>query len=157
VIRYKTAKLFEAATQVGAILGGASPEAERALAEYGMHLGTAFQLVDDVLDYSGDLQETGKNLGDDLAEGKPTLPLIRVMRVGTEEERRTVRHAVEHGGMGDLEAVVAAIHRVDALEYTRARARQEAAIATARLERIPDSPCRDSLLQLALFSVERKF
>ncbi|HXS54184.1 MAG TPA: polyprenyl synthetase family protein, partial [Usitatibacter sp.] len=86
VIRFKTAKLFEAATQVGAILGGAEPAAERALAEYGMHLGTAFQLIDDVLDYSGDLAETGKNLGDDLAEGKPTLPLIRVMRVGSDEE-----------------------------------------------------------------------
>jgi octaprenyl-diphosphate synthase len=157
VIRYKTAKLFEAATQVGAILGGASAEAEAALAEYGTHLGTAFQLIDDVLDYSGDLQETGKNLGDDLAEGKPTLPLIRVMRVGTEEERRLVRHAIEHGGKGDLEAVVAAIHRVGALDYARERARSEAAQATALLERLPDSACRDSLLQLAHFSVERKF
>jgi len=157
VIRYKTAKLFEAATQVGAILGGATAESERALAEYGMHLGTAFQLIDDVLDYSGDLQETGKNLGDDLAEGKPTLPLIRVMSVGTQEEQRLVRHAVEHGGKADLEAVVAAIHRVGALEYTRERAREEAAAATARLDRLADSPCRDSLLQLAHFSVERKF
>ena len=157
VIRYKTAKLFQAACQVGAILGGATPEAERALAEYGMHLGTAFQLVDDVLDYSGDLTETGKNLGDDLAEGKPTLPLIRVMQAGTEEERRLVRHAIEHGGKGDLEAVVAALHRTEALDYARARAREEAAEATARLALLPDSPCRDSLLQLALFSVERKF
>ena len=157
VIRYKTAKLFEAATQVGAILGGASAPAEAALAEYGTHLGTAFQLIDDVLDYSGDLQETGKNLGDDLAEGKPTLPLIRVMREGREEERRLVRHAIEHGGKGDLEAVVAAIHRVGALDYTRERARSEAAQATARLEHLPDSACRDSLLQLAHFSVERKF
>ena len=157
VIRYKTAKLFQAACQVGAILGGADAEAERALAEYGMHLGTAFQLVDDVLDYSGDLTETGKNLGDDLAEGKPTLPLIRVMQAGTEEERRLVRHAIEHGGKGDLEAVVAALHRTQALDYARSRAREEAAEATARLALLPDSPCRDSLLQLALFSVERKF
>ena len=157
VIRYKTAKLFEAATQVGAILGRASPDKERALAEYGMHLGTAFQLIDDVLDYSGDLQETGKNLGDDLAEGKPTLPLIHVMRVGDAEERTLVRRAVEHGGKADLEAVVAAIHRVGALDYARARAREESAGATARLSRLPDSPCRDSLLQLAHFSVERKF
>ena len=157
VIRYKTAKLFQAATQVGAILGGASAEAERAIAEYGMHLGTAFQLVDDVLDYSGDLTETGKNLGDDLAEGKPTLPLIRVMQAGTAEEKRLVRHAIEHGGKGDLEAVVAALHRTSALDYARARAREEAAEATARLALLPDSPCRDSLLQLALFSVERKF
>jgi octaprenyl-diphosphate synthase len=157
VIRYKTAKLFEAATQVGAILGGADDTAERALAEYGAHLGTAFQLVDDVLDYSGDLQETGKNLGDDLAEGKPTLPLIHVMREGTEAERKLVRHAVEHGGKADLEAVVAAIHRVGALDYARQRAREESAAATARLEHVPASACRDSLLQLAHFSVERKF
>jgi octaprenyl-diphosphate synthase len=157
VIRYKTAKLFEAATQVGAILGGAVPQTERALAEYGAHLGTAFQLIDDVLDYSGDLQETGKNLGDDLAEGKPTLPLIRVMVEGNAEERSLVRRAVEEGGKADLEGVVAAIHRVGALDYTRERARAEAAAATARLERLPDSPCRDSLLQLAHFSVERKF
>jgi octaprenyl-diphosphate synthase len=157
VIRYKTAKLFEAATQVGAILGGADAAAERALAEYGAHLGTAFQLIDDVLDYSGELQETGKNLGDDLAEGKPTLPLIRVMNVGTEDERRLVRHAVEHGGKTDLEGVVAAIHRVGALDYTRQRARDEAAAATARLDHLPASACRDSLLQLAHFSVERKF
>jgi len=157
VIRYKTAKLFEAATQVGAILGGATPELETALAEYGMHLGTAFQLIDDVLDYSGDLTETGKNLGDDLAEGKPTLPLIRVMQAGDERERALVRHAIEQGGKADLEGVVAAIHRVGALDYARERARAEAALASACLADLPDSACRDSLLQLALFSVERKF
>jgi octaprenyl-diphosphate synthase len=157
VIRYKTAKLFEAATQAGAILGGAEPTVERALAEYGMHLGTAFQLIDDVLDYSGDLAETGKNLGDDLAEGKPTLPLIYAMRAGNEDERRVIRHAIEHGGKADLEGVVAAIRRVKALDYARDRAREEAAEATARLALLPDSPCRDSLLQLSLFSVERKF
>jgi octaprenyl-diphosphate synthase len=157
VIRYKTAKLFEAATQVGAIIGGASAESEAALAEYGMHLGTAFQLIDDVLDYSGDLSETGKNLGDDLAEGKPTLPLIYVMRAGTPAERGLIRHAIEHGGKADLEGVVAAIHRVGALDYAREQARVEAAAATARLDRLPHSACRDSLLQLALFSVERKF
>ena len=157
VIRYKTAKLFEAATQVGAIVGGAAPEAEAALAEYGMHLGTAFQLVDDVLDYSGDLHETGKNLGDDLAEGKPTLPLIYAMRAGNAAERAIVRHAIEHGGKSDLEGVVAAIHRVGALDYAREQAREEATAATARLALLPDSACRDSLLQLAHFSVERKF
>jgi octaprenyl-diphosphate synthase len=156
VIRYKTAKLFEAATQVGAILGGASAEVETALAEYGMHLGTAFQLIDDVLDYSGDLHETGKNLGDDLAEGKPTLPLIHVMRAGSESERSLVRRAIEHGGKSDLEGVVAAIRRVGALDYARERAREEAVAAIARLSTLPDSPCRDSLLQLAHFSVERK-
>jgi len=157
VIRYKTAKLFEAATQVGAILGGAAPPVEVALAEYGMHLGTAFQLIDDVLDYSGDLHETGKNLGDDLAEGKPTLPLIHVMRAGTEGERALVRHAIEQGGKSDLEGVVAAIHRVGALDYARSRARAEAGVAIERLALLPDSACRDSLLQLAHFSVERRF
>jgi octaprenyl-diphosphate synthase len=157
VIRYKTAKLFEAATQVGAILGGASAEAEAALSEYGMHLGTAFQLVDDVLDYSGSLHETGKNLGDDLAEGKPTLPLIRVMQAGDESERALVRRAIEHGGKENLEGVVAAIHRVGALDYARDRARAEATTAISRLGPVPDSACRDSLLQLAHFSVERNF
>ncbi|HEX4943879.1 MAG TPA: polyprenyl synthetase family protein [Usitatibacteraceae bacterium] len=157
VIRYKTAKLFEAATQVGAILGGAPPELERALAEYGMHVGTAFQVIDDVLDYSGDLAETGKNLGDDLAEGKPTLPLIRAMQVGDAGERALVRRAIEEGGKADLVAVVAAINRTGALDYSRDCARKEAAIATARLDALPDSACKDSLLQLAHFSVERKF
>jgi octaprenyl-diphosphate synthase len=157
VIRYKTAKLFEAATQCGAILSGASPAAETALAEYGLHLGTAFQLIDDVLDYSGGPHETGKNLGDDLAEGKPTLPLIHVMRAGSEGEKALVRHAIEHGGKSDLDAVVAAIHRVGALDYARVRASEEAEHAIARLEVLPDSAYRDSLLQLAHFSVERTF
>jgi len=157
VIRFKTAKLFQAATQLGAILGGASAEVESALADYGMHLGTAFQLVDDVLDYSGDFQETGKNLGDDLAEGKPTLPLIHVMRVGDDEEKSVVRQAIEQGGKADLERVIAAIRRVGALEYARGKARAEAARAIASLEGIPGSACRDSLLQLANFSVERNF
>ena len=157
VIRYKTAKLFEAATQVGAILGEAPQPVERALADFGMHLGTAFQVIDDVLDYSGDLAETGKNLGDDLAEGKPTLPLIRAMRVGTAEERALVRRAIAEGGKADLGAVVAAINRTGALDYARDCARKEAAIASARLEMLPGSAWKDSLLQLAHFSVERKF
>jgi octaprenyl-diphosphate synthase len=157
VIRYKTAKLFEAATQVGAILAGASPAMEQALAEFGIHLGTAFQVIDDVLDYSGDLAETGKNLGDDLAEGKPTLPLIRAMAVGTPAEKALVRHAIEEGGKADLGAVVAAISRTGALDYARDCARREAAIATARLDALPGSAFKDSLLQLAQFSVERKY
>ena len=157
VIRYKTAKLFEAAMQVGAILGDAPPAVEHALTEYGMHLGTAFQVIDDVLDYSGDLAETGKNLGDDLAEGKPTLPLIRAMQVGNAGERALVRRAIEEGGKADLEAVVAAIVRTGALDYSRDRAREEAAIATARIKAIAHSACKDSLLQLAHFSVERKY
>ena len=157
VIRYKTARLFQAATQVGAILGGASPEAEIAMMQYGMHLGTAFQLIDDVLDYSGDLNATGKNLGDDLAEGKPTLPLIHAMREGNAGERAVIRHAIEEGGNADLAAVMEAIGRTGALDYTRAAARAESERASALLAGIPGSACRDSLLQLALFSVERTF
>jgi octaprenyl-diphosphate synthase len=157
VIRYKTAKLFEAATQVGAILGDAAPPVERALTEFGMHLGTAFQVIDDVLDYSGELAVTGKNLGDDLAEGKPTLPLIRAMQVGNARERALVRRAIEEGGKSDLEAVLAAINHTGALDYARDCARREAAIATSRLEALPGSACKDSLLQLAHFSVERKY
>jgi octaprenyl-diphosphate synthase len=157
VIRYKTAKLFQAATQVGAILGGADAATEEALADYGMHLGTAFQLIDDVLDYSGDSHETGKNLGDDLAEGKPTLPLIVAMREGSEPERAVIRHAIEQGGKADLDAVLAAIRRTGALDYARRRAADEAGVASARLEGLPHSPARDSLLQLARFSVERTF
>ncbi|MBL0141739.1 MAG: polyprenyl synthetase family protein [Betaproteobacteria bacterium] len=157
VIRYKTAKLFEAATQVGAILGNAPAPLEQALAEFGMHLGTAFQVIDDVLDYSGDLAETGKNLGDDLAEGKPTLPLIRAMQVGNSEERALVRHAIQEGGKADLAAVVAAINRTGALDYARDCARREATLASARLDALPGSACKDSLLQLAHFSVERKY
>jgi octaprenyl-diphosphate synthase len=157
VIRYKTAKLFEAATRVGAIIGGADAAAEAALAGYGMHLGTAFQLIDDVLDYSGDLNDMGKNLGDDLAEGKPTLPLIYAMQSGNAGERATIRHAIEEGGKADLEGVVAAIHRVGALDYAREQARREATSAAERLDRLPHSACRDSLLHLANFSVDRKF
>jgi octaprenyl-diphosphate synthase len=157
VIRYKTAKLFEAATETGAILGGASEEQVRALATYGMHLGTAFQLVDDILDYSGDLALTGKNVGDDLAEGKPTLPLIHVMREGSAAQREVIRQAIEGEGNADLEAVLAAIEATGALAYAKRRSQQESALATSALGAIPDSPCRDSLLQLAHFSVERKF
>jgi octaprenyl-diphosphate synthase len=157
VIRYKTAKLFQAATQVGAILAGASPEQETALAGYGMHLGTAFQLIDDVLDYSADPSETGKNLGDDLAEGKPTLPLIHVMRTGTAEEKALVRQAIVGGGKADLAAILAAIARNGSLDYARKRAREEAVLATGLLEGLSGSPYRDSLLQLASFSVERTF
>jgi octaprenyl-diphosphate synthase len=112
VIHYKTAKLFEAAAQLGAILGQASPELERALTLYGKHLGTAFQLVDDVLDYSGQEADTGKHIGDDLAEGKPTLPLIYVMQHGTPEQSACVRKAIEEGGREDFPAVLEAIRSI---------------------------------------------
>ncbi len=125
VVRYKTAKLFEAATQVAAVIAGASPEVEEAAAAYGRHVGTAFQLIDDVLDYSGSAESLGKNVGDDLREGKPTLPLIRVMEVGTPEQQALIRQAIETGE-ADFEAVAAAIRATDALEYTRQMAIKEA-------------------------------
>ncbi len=154
VVRYKTAKLFEAATQVAAVIAGASPEVEEAAAAYGRHVGTAFQLIDDVLDYSGSAESLGKNVGDDLREGKPTLPLIRVMEVGTPEQQALIRQAIETGE-ADFEAVAAAIRATDALEYTRQMAIKEAEIAQKALDLIPDSDYKKSLSLFARFSVER--
>jgi len=155
VIRYKTAKLFEAAGRLGAILAGAPAETEQALATYGSHLGTAFQLIDDALDYSGEAGIIGKNIGDDLAEGKPTLPLIYAMRKGTAEEAALVRRAVSSGGLAELDGVLAAIRGSGALEYTRRQAQAEADAARDALSVIPDSQYRDSLIQLASFAVTR--
>ncbi|MCZ2407756.1 MAG: polyprenyl synthetase family protein [Burkholderiales bacterium] len=159
VIRYKTARLFEAAARLGAILCDAAPGVEAAAAEYGRRLGTAFQLIDDVLDYSGVTGDIGKNVGDDLREGKPTLPLIHVMLRGDETERSLVRHAVEQGSTADFDAIMAAIARTGALDYTRERAAAEAAAARATLATLlPDgsaSACRDALLYLTTYSIER--
>ena len=155
VVRRKTAKLFEAAAQLGAILGGASAEVEAGMAHYGLHLGTAFQLIDDVLDYSGDEAETGKNLGDDLNEGKPTLPLIRAMQHGTAEQANVVRRAIEKGGRSDFESVMDAILKTGALEYAKERARGESQSACKGLAALPDSGYRGSLLALADFAVTR--
>jgi octaprenyl-diphosphate synthase len=157
VIRYKTAKLFEAAMQLGAILGGASAEIERAAAGYGMHVGTAFQLIDDVLDYSGDHAAIGKNIGDDLAEGKPTLPLIYAMQHGTPGQSELVRAAIRHGGRDELPAVMNAIRDTGALDYARAQAQAEAHAASAALAGFPNSNYRDYLLQLADFAVNREY
>jgi octaprenyl-diphosphate synthase len=157
VIHCKTAKLFEAAAQLGAILCNATPEQEQAMAKYGMHLGTAFQLVDDVLDYSASSEEMGKNVGDDLAEGKPTLPLIRAMRQGTEEQSALIRKAIEVGGRDNIDAVMAAIESTDAIAYTARKAREEADLAIAQLRHIPASNYADALKTLADFSVSRTF
>ena len=157
VVRYKTAKLFQAAAQIGAILGNAAPRDELALADYGTHLGTAFQLIDDVLDYSGDSDETGKNIGDDLAEGKPTLPLIYAMRNGSEAQRSTVRRAIQDGGRAEMENVVRAINETGALDYARRAAQTEAAAASSAISHLPDSIYRDTLLQLCVFAVERRY
>lgn len=155
VINYKTAKLFEAAAQLGAILGDAPSDIEIALMDYGMHLGTAFQLIDDVLDYSGQEVETGKHLGDDLAEGKPTLPLIYVMQHGTSEQAACVRKAIEHGGRDDFPVVLEAIRNSGALEHARKRAVHEAELARTAIQRLGDSNFKKALLQLSLFAVER--
>jgi octaprenyl-diphosphate synthase len=157
VVRYKTAKLFQAAAQVGAILGNANAKDEKALADYGTHLGTAFQLVDDILDYSGDQQETGKNIGDDLAEGKPTLPLIYAMRAGTAAQKDAVRRAIEQGGLTELDAVVRAIRETGALDYARRAAQTEATAAANAISHLPDSVYRAALLELCVFAVERRF
>lgn len=157
VIRYKTAKLFEAAMRLGAILGNADAALEDGLARYGMHLGTAFQLVDDILDYSGDEAVTGKHLGDDLAEGKPTLPLIHVMHNGTAEQADVVRRALEHGGLEELDAVVDAIRATGALDEARRCARNEIALAQNALEGLGASQYKDVLLTLSGFAVDRDF
>jgi octaprenyl-diphosphate synthase len=155
VIRFKTARLFEAGARLGGIIGKATPMVEDGLARYGMHLGTAFQLVDDVLDYSGDEHATGKHLGDDLAEGKPTLPLIHAMRHGTLAQTQCVRHAIEKGGRDDFASVLAAIHATGALEETKRMAQEEARLAAAALEPLPSTKYKESLLELARFSVTR--
>jgi octaprenyl-diphosphate synthase len=155
VIRYKTAKLFEAAAQLGAILGNATQEQEIGLAAYGMHLGTAFQLIDDVLDYSGEEADTGKHIGDDLAEGKPTLPLIFVMENGTETQAKVVREAIETGGRESFPEVLKAVRSSGALEHTRNTAMQSAQQAKTAITNLPESVYKRSLIDLADFAVTR--
>ena len=155
VIRYKTAKLFEAASQLGALLGKVDSATEQSLAAYGMHLGTAFQLIDDVLDYSGQEVSTGKHLGDDLAEGKPTLPLIYVMQHGTAEEAACVRQAIENGGREDFPAVLAAIQRSGALQHARACAENEVNLAREAISALGDSIYKKALIELSVLAVER--
>jgi len=157
VIHAKTAKLFEAATRLGAVLCQRPEAEENAMASYGMHLGTAFQLIDDVLDYSSSSEEMGKNVGDDLAEGKPTLPLIFAMRNGTEEQSAVVRKAIEDGGLDYLEPVMQAIQKTGAIEYTEKTARNEAELAIAQLEHLPESNYKQALEDLARYSVDRSF
>lgn len=157
VIYCKTAKLFEAAMRLGAILSGANTANEQAVAQYGVHLGTAFQLVDDVLDYSGDVREIGKNLGDDLAEGKPTLPLIYAMQHGSAEQSALVRKAIEDGDIALFDAVLKVVQQTGALEYTRQQAQREADTAIAALAILPDTQYKKSLIELAEFAVTRKY
>ena len=157
VIRYKTAKLFEASARLGAVISNASHEIEEACADYGRSLGTAFQLVDDLLDYQGETQELGKNVGDDLREGKPTLPLLIAMERGTEQQRVLIRHAIEHGEVQRLSEIVTIVRDTGALELTRDAARSEADKARQCLHRLPPSTYREALLELCVRSVDRSF
>jgi octaprenyl-diphosphate synthase len=157
VIQRKTAKLFEAAAQLGAVLGNATAEQEMSLARYGMHLGTAFQLIDDVLDYSGDLAAIGKNPGDDLSEGKMTLPLIRAVAVGTQADSTLIRRAIEQGGLTAFKSIVDVLTRTGALDYTRRCAERESDAAAVSLNGIPDTPYRKTLIELAAFAARRSY
>ena len=155
VIRSKTAKLFEASAQLGALIAGASEADIEAAAEYGRSLGTAFQLIDDVLDYAGDAAEIGKNVGDDLREGKPTLPLIYLMENGTPEQRELVRSCIEQGDEQHFDAILAAVTSSGALDYTRQQAEIAAQRAADAIAGWPDSVYKQSMLQLCSFAVAR--
>ena len=157
VIRAKTARLFEAAAQLGPVLCESQPELEHALARYGLHLGIAYQLVDDLLDYDSSAGEIGKNVGDDLAEGNPTLPLIHAMRTGTPAQTAIIRKAIEHGGRDHIDAVIDAVESTGAITYTSRAAAAEADSALEALTEIPPSPYRDALESLAEFSVSRTY
>jgi len=155
VIQYKTAKLFEAATRVGAIIAAATPEQEQALSDYGMHLGTAFQIIDDVLDYSGDAATIGKSLGDDLAEGKPTLPLIYTMRQGPADAAAVVRESLEAASRDRFDEVLSAVQSCGALDYARSEAEKAAAAAVAALAPLPEGEYKQALVEVATLSVAR--
>lgn len=155
VIHCKTAKLFEAAMRLGAVLCDRPDSEEQAIALYGMHLGTAFQLIDDVLDYSSNSDDMGKNVGDDLAEGKPTLPLIYAMKQGNETQSALIRKAIEQGGYDMIDEVQAVIQETGALEYTFSLAKQEADKAISKLAHLPESEYKQALETLAHFSVQR--
>jgi octaprenyl-diphosphate synthase len=155
VIHFKTARLFEAATHLGALLNDATATDQTVMSTYGMHLGTAFQLIDDVLDFSGDATEIGKNVGDDLAEGKPTLPLLYAMRHGTPQQSSLIRNAIEHGGLEQMPEVITTVKSCGALDYVTALARREADTACSAITHLPDSKYRSALLELAMFAVNR--
>ncbi len=157
VIHNKTAKLFESAAQLGAIIGERNKQEEEAMKAYGMHLGCAFQLIDDVLDYSASSEEIGKNVGDDLAEGKPTMPLIYAMHNGTAAQTTEIRKAIEEGGLERIDKVCAAIESTGAIDYTARCAQIEADKAIEALSIIPASNYKDALSFLARFAVNRTY
>ncbi len=156
VIYRKTARLFEAGAQIAAVLTDRDPADEAAMICYGQNLGTAFQLVDDALDYDASPEELGKNLGDDLAEGKPTLPLIYAMQKGTDAERQMIRHAIEEGGLDKLGDIQAVVESTGALAYTASRAREAADLAIDALQRVPESEYKQAMITLADFAVRRR-
>ena len=156
VIYRKTARLFEAGAQIAAVLAARDPADEQAMIEYGQHLGTAFQLIDDALDYSASADELGKNLGDDLAEGTATLPLIYAMRAGTDAQRELIRTAVLEGGLDQMDEIQEIIRSTGALDYTQARAREAADAAIAVIAGLPDTKYRQALTSLAEFAVQRR-
>lgn len=155
VIRSKTAKLFEAAAKIAAVISGADAAVEAALGRYGLHLGTAFQLVDDTLDYGRNNPALGKNIGNDLAEGKPTLPLIHALRNGNAEQRKLLRVAIEQGDHTQIEAVADTIESTGSIAYTARQAEAEAALAKEAVISLPDSPYKQALVDLTFFSVFR--
>ena len=157
VIHNKTAKLFESAAQLGAVIAERSKDEEQAMKAYGMHLGCAFQLIDDVLDYSASSEDTGKNIGDDLAEGKPTMPLIYAMHNGSDEQAAEIRRAIEEGGLERIDTVCAAIESTGAIDYTAECAQIEANKAIEALSIIPASKYKDALSFLAEFAVTRSY
>lgn len=157
VIHHKTAKLFEAAGQLGAVISNSSAEVESAMSNYAMHLGSAFQLVDDLLDYSESSESIGKNIGDDLAEGKPTLPLIYAMKHGTQQQAQVIRTAIEEGQRDKIDEIITIINETGAIDYTSQAAKREVDNAKAALDIIADSNYKTALLALADFSIERTY
>ena len=157
VILRKTAVLFEAGSRLGGVIANAGSEQEQAMSDYGLHLGIAFQLVDDALDYIADGDDLGKNLGDDLAEGKPTLPLIYAMEQGTEEQTKIIREAIENGGRDRIDEIMEIIESTGAIKYTARIAQEEAELAKQALEKIPASDYREALASLADYSVSRTY
>jgi octaprenyl-diphosphate synthase len=155
VIEYKTAKLFEASARLGAVICDATPDVESACADYGRALGTAFQLIDDLLDYEGSTAELGKNIGDDLREGKPTLPLLVAMQRGTPEQREMIRNAIINGEVERMAQIVEIVRATGALEATREAAQAQAEQAKACLSTLPASEYREALLQLSFDSIHR--
>jgi octaprenyl-diphosphate synthase len=155
VIRYKTAKLFEASARLGAVLAGAPADLEEACADYGRSLGTAFQLIDDLLDYEGSAGEMGKNVGDDLREGKPTLPLLLAMERGNPQERALIRQAIEAGDVDRLPEVIAAVRRTGSIEATRDAAREQTLLAENSLAMLENSEYKDALIELSRRCLDR--